>query len=114
MTDLPNPNPRASLIPIPRSTAMVWVNLATTLIIAAIGFGVGFAQGQKAQNVILATVISIAVMLWLLNYVVVIFETRATDREPTAAAAPQAGRRLRRRVAQPVATIGIGLRALAA
>lgn len=79
MTDVPNPNPRASLIPIPRSTAMVWVNLAAALIIAAIGFGVGFAQGLKAQNVILATVVSIAVTLWLLNYVVVIFEARAAD-----------------------------------
>lgn len=77
MTDMPTDS-RPGLIPIPRSTAMVWVNLAITLIIAAIGFGVGFAQGMKAQEVILATIISLAVTLWLLNYVVVIFESRAT------------------------------------
>lgn len=76
MTDMPN-DTRPGLIPIPRSFAMVWVNLAITLVIAAIGFGVGFSQGMKAQEVILATVISLAVTLWLLNYVVVIFESRA-------------------------------------
>lgn len=89
MTDAPAPaprDPRISLIPIPRSTAMIWVNLAVTLVIAAIGFGVGFGQGLKATEVILSTVIVIAVLLWLLNYVVVMFETRAADR----AAAPEA------------------------
>jgi ribose transport system permease protein len=83
MTDAPAPlprDPRLSLIPIPRSSVMIWVNLAITLIVAAIGFGVGFGQELKAQYVILSTVISIAILLWLLNYVVVIFETRATDR----------------------------------
>lgn len=70
--------PRLQLIPIPRSFVMVWINLAATLIVAAIGFGVGFGQGMKAQDVIVSTVISIAVMLWLLNYVVVIFEARSS------------------------------------
>lgn len=77
------PVPRLHLIPIPRSTAMIWVNLAATLIIAAIGFGLGFGQGLAAQYVILATVVSVAVLLWLLNYVVVIFETRAADEADT-------------------------------
>lgn len=76
MTDTLKPDPRPGLIPIPQSTAMVWVNLALTVIIAAIGFGVGFGQGMKAQEVILGTLVSLAVTLWLLNYVVVIFETR--------------------------------------
>ena len=81
MTDpRPNmrPDMRPGLIPIPRSTAMVWVNLAVTLVIAAIGFGVGFGQGLKAQYVILSTILSIAVLLWLLNYIVVMFEGRTT------------------------------------
>lgn len=84
MTDLPNSDPRPGLIPIPRSTAMVWVNLVITVVIAAIGFGVGFGQGLKAQEVILATLISLAVTLWLLNYVVVIFESRAAKAAPAA------------------------------
>ena len=85
MSDLPaNPNtgPRAQLIPIPRSSVMIWVNLAATLVIAAIGFGLGFVGGISAQYVILSTVVSVAVLLWLLNYIVVIFETRAA--EPSA------------------------------
>lgn len=76
MSDLLPPQ-RQLLIPIPRSGVMIWVNLAAAVIIAAIGFGLGFGQGIAAQYVILATVISTAVLLWLLNYIVVIFETRA-------------------------------------
>lgn len=86
MTDLPAP--RASAIPIPRSGAMVWVNLALALVVAAIGFGLGFAQGLGALEVILGTVLLVAVLLWALNYVTVIFETRAAERalgpEPAA------------------------------
>lgn len=86
-------NPRLQLIPIPRSVLMLWVNLAVTLIVAAIGFGVGFAQNLKAQDVIVSTVISIAVLLWVLNYVVVMFEARRA--EPTLVASidsPSGGR----------------------
>ncbi len=86
MTDLPpnaNMGPRLHLIPIPRSGVMVSVNLAAALIIAAIGFGLGLAGGISAQYVILSTVVSVAVLLWLLNYVAVIFETRTA--EPSAA-----------------------------
>lgn len=82
MTDF-NPrmpaNPRQQLIPIPRSTFLIWLNLGITLVVAAIGFGVGFAQGMKAQDVIVSTIISIAVLLWLLNYVVVMFEARRAE-----------------------------------
>ncbi|MDE0342097.1 MAG: ABC transporter permease [Deltaproteobacteria bacterium] len=66
------------LIPIPRSAFMIWINLAAALIVAAIGFGVGFGQGLAAQDVIVSTVVSVAVLLWLLNYIVVMFESRST------------------------------------
>ena len=72
--------PRLHLIPIPRSAFLIWLNLALALIVAAIGFGLGFGQGMQAQQVILSTVISVAVLLWLLNYIAVMFETRAADR----------------------------------
>jgi ribose transport system permease protein len=71
---------RLQLIPIPRSPFMIWVNLGVALVIAAIGFGLGFGQGMAAQEVILATVVTLAILLWLLNYIVVIFETRAAER----------------------------------
>jgi ribose transport system permease protein len=83
MTETLQPHPRRSgriaLFPIPRSRSLIWVNLAASLIIAAIGFGLGFGQGMKAQEVILFTIISVTVLLWVLNYVVVIFETRSSD-----------------------------------
>ena len=78
--------PRMQLIPIPRSTFIIWVNLAVTLVVAAIGFGVGFSQGLAAQDVIVSTVISVAVLLWLLNYVAVIFETRSAEHKAAVAA----------------------------
>jgi ribose transport system permease protein len=62
----------------PRSAFLVWLNLAITFVVAAVGFGLGFAQGMSAQLVILYTVISAAVLFWLLNYVAVIFESRRT------------------------------------
>jgi ribose transport system permease protein len=74
-----------SLSNIPRSPFLIWLNLALTLIVAAIGFGLGFAQGLRAQIVILYTVISTAVLFWLLNYVAVIFESRQFG-EPREAA----------------------------
>ncbi len=64
------------LVLMPRSIALIWLNLALTLIVAAIGFGLGFAQGLSAQLVILYTVITVAVLFLLLNYVTVIFESR--------------------------------------
>lgn len=91
MTEIPQAGTqrrgRLTLFPIPRSSLLIWVNIAASLIVAAIGFGLGFAQEMRAQEVILFTVVSLAVLLWALNYVVVIFETRAADRAleaPTA------------------------------
>lgn len=65
---------------IPRSGFLIWLNLAVTLVIAAIGFGLGFAQGLSAQVVIVTTVISIAVLFWLLNYIAVAFEEKQRRR----------------------------------
>ena len=86
-------DPRMSLIPIPTTGFMIWVNLAAALIVAAIGFGLGFGQGLNAQEVILYTLISVAVLLWALNYVVVIFETRAVERAQEKAAEDAGSRR---------------------
>lgn len=71
---------RTTLFPVPRSTLLVWINLAVSLIVAAIGFGLGFGQGLPAQAVILFTVVSAAVLLWGLNYVVVMFENRTAEK----------------------------------
>jgi ribose transport system permease protein len=82
MTDITPRDLRPQLLPIPRSTALVWINIAVALVIAVIGLGVGFAQGLAAQLVILYTVISVAVLLWLLNYVTTIFESRSATAAP--------------------------------
>jgi ribose transport system permease protein len=69
---------RISLLPIPGSTALVWLNLALSVVIATIGLGVGFAQEVvPTQQVILFTVIMVVVTFLMLNYVAVAFETRA-------------------------------------
>jgi ribose transport system permease protein len=75
---------------LPRSTFLIALNLAIALIVGAIGFGVGFAQGQSAQSVLLFTVMTVAVLFWFANYVAVAFE----NRQPAAAEAlkPDGGR----------------------
>ena len=65
-----------TLILLPRSTFLIVLNLAIALIVGAIGFGVGFAQGQSAQAVLLFTVMTVAVLFWFANYVAVAFENR--------------------------------------
>jgi ribose transport system permease protein len=70
------PYPDRGAISIPRSRSLIWLNLAVTLIVAAIGFGLGFAQELSAQVVILYTIFSAAALFWLLNYVAIVFETR--------------------------------------
>lgn len=74
MTDLPVRERGFALIP--RSPFLVWLNLAATFVVAAIGFGLGFWQGLSAQLVILYTLITGAVLFWLINYVAVVFESR--------------------------------------
>jgi ribose transport system permease protein len=65
-----------TLIMLPRSTFLIVLNLAIALVVGAIGFGVGFAQGQSAQTVLLFTVVTVAVLFWFANYVTVAFENR--------------------------------------
>lgn len=78
MTDRHQHKGRATLLPIPKSIALVWLNIVLSLVLAAIGLGVGFAQGQlPAQQVILFTVLVAAILFVLLNYVAVLFEARA-------------------------------------
>lgn len=83
MSDTPE-MPRRGPLLMPRSLVLVWINLALALIVATIGFGLGFAQGLGAQLVILYTIISVAVLFALLNYVAVIFESRTAARTPVA------------------------------
>lgn len=81
----PRNQPRLSLLPVPGSMALIWLNLGLSLVVAAIGLGVGFAQQiLAAQQVILFTVILTIITFALLNYIAVAFETRiAADRART-------------------------------
>jgi ribose transport system permease protein len=67
---------RVSVLPVPRSLFLLWLNIGLTVIVALIGFGLGFAQGIAAQLVILYTLITAAVFLWLANAIAVVFEHR--------------------------------------
>ena len=76
MSDL---NPRRESLGLaifPRSTFLIVLNLAIALVVAAIGFGMGFAQGLPAQHVILYTVITVAVLFWAGNYIAAGLESR--------------------------------------
>lgn len=76
MSDATQIRDRAWPVPMPSSTVMIWFNLAASVVVGAIGFGLGFGQGLDAQVVILYTIISVAVLFWALNYVAVTFESR--------------------------------------
>jgi ribose transport system permease protein len=76
---------------VPRSTALVVLNLIITFVVAAIGFGVGFGQGLRAQEVILYTIISAAVLFWILNYIASIFESRMQSEKTRPSASAQSG-----------------------
>ena len=70
--------PLANVLPIPQSRIVLWVNIALSLIVATIGFGVGFGEGiLSAQQVILFGIISALLLFLLLNYVATIFDARA-------------------------------------
>lgn len=75
---------RRSPLAVPRSLFLLWLNIALTFVVAAIGFGMGFAQGLAAQLVILYTIISAAVFLWFANAVTVVFEDRFAEPAPAA------------------------------
>lgn len=77
MNDHEQTNGRISVLPIPGSTAIVWLNLGLSIVLSAIGLGVGFAQGKlSAQQVIVLTVVVVSVTFLILNYIAVIFESR--------------------------------------
>ncbi len=73
-------------LPVPRSLFLMWLNIGLALVVAAIGFGLGFAEGLAAQLVILYTIISAAVFLWLLNALAIAFENRFAARSLPAGA----------------------------
>jgi len=75
---------RRSPLAAPRSMFLLWFNIALTFVVAAIGFGMGFAQGLAAQLVILYTIVSAAVFLWFANAVTVVFEDRLAAPETHA------------------------------
>ena len=79
MTDKPDISRRSvALLPIPGSTALVWLNLGLSFVVAVIGLGIGFAQDiLSAQQIILFTVVLAIITFILLNYIAVAFETRA-------------------------------------
>ena len=72
----PDTDGHTTALMIPKSPFLIWLNLAVALVIAGIGFGLGFYQGIQAQLVILYTVISVAALFWVMNYVAVTFEER--------------------------------------
>jgi len=61
---------------IPKSAFLIWLNLGLALVVALLGFGLGFYQGLAAQIVILATIGSFAILFGALNYIATIFEAR--------------------------------------
>ncbi len=73
-------------LPMPRSSFLMWLNIGLALVVAAIGFGLGFAEGIAAQLVILYTIVSVAVFLWLLNAIAIAFESRFLADVPAAGA----------------------------
>lgn len=79
MTMLRDPHPKPSALAIPRSPVLLWFNLSLALVIAAIGFGLGFYQSLQAQLVILYTLVTAAVLFWVANYIAVAYETRVAS-----------------------------------
>ena len=78
MSNASQPKWRPGLLPVSKSRFVTWLNIALSLVVAAIGLGVGFAQDiLPAQQVILFTIITATVLFMLLNYVAVVFEARA-------------------------------------
>ena len=65
------------MLPLPQSRLVIWVNIALSLVIAMIGFGVIGEGLLSAQQVILFGIVTVALLFLLLNYVAIIFEDRA-------------------------------------
>lgn len=81
------------VMPLPRSLALLWINLLLTVVITLTGLGLGFAQGLPAQEVILYAIVTAGVFLWLSNALMAAFEQRFGPRDaaPDADAADTAG-----------------------
>jgi len=81
----------SGVLMIPRTRFAVVLNLAISVIIALVGFGLGFWQGMQALPVILATILTFAVTFWVSNAVAVALESRSllsqarVESSPTAA-----------------------------
>ena len=80
MTGRSDSKGRVSVLPMPKSFALIWLNIGLSLVVAAIGLGVGFAQEVSAQRVILFTILTATVLFLLLNYIVAAFEANAAAR----------------------------------
>ena len=80
MTGRSDTRGRVSVLPMPKSFALIWLNIGLSLVVAAIGLGVGFAQEVSAQRVILFTILTATVLFLLLNYIVAAFEANAAAR----------------------------------
>ena len=74
---------------VPSSAFLIWLNIAIALIVALLGFGLGFYQGLAAQVVILATVGTFALLFLALNYIATIFEGRRRIGEEAALTEPK-------------------------
>lgn len=83
-----------SVMPLPRSLALLWINMLITVVITLTGLGLGFAQGLPAQEVILYAVLTAGVFLWLSNTLMAALENRfdQPDDAQTDASAPAAAR----------------------
>ena len=64
-------------IPMPKARFVIWMNIIISLVVSAIGLGLGFSQQSlPTQQVILYTILTAGSLFLLLNYTANIFETR--------------------------------------
>ncbi len=64
-------------ITMPKARFVIWMNIIISLVVSAIGLGLGFSQQSlPTQQVILYTILTAGSLFLLLNYTANIFETR--------------------------------------
>ena len=64
-------------ITMPKARFVIWMNIIISLVVSAIGLGLGFSQQSlPSQQVILYTILTAGSLFLLLNYTANIFETR--------------------------------------
>ena len=62
--------------PVPKYRFVIWINIIISLVVSAIGLGLGFSQQWlPAQQVILYTILTAGSLFLLLNYTAKIFQT---------------------------------------